>query len=112
MPRARDLGCHDAAKARPILLQQDAVVEDAGGVDDSAKRRHRALDLAKNRSDLRFDGNVDLIVRISAPAACRRLNVSAVSAGGGQRVRRASSVAPHARPAIPPSGAPGRSGHP
>ena len=41
------------AKRRSALLQQDAVVECARGVDDSPQRRQRADDLAENRVHLR-----------------------------------------------------------
>src|SRR5687768_46947 len=57
-PGAKNLWICNRSKALSRRLQQDAVVEDRGRVDDSAKRRHRRIDVFEHFSHAAFICNV------------------------------------------------------
>ena len=79
VPGAVDLGRQHGREARPVLLQQHAVVEHAGRVDDAAQRRQPvARASASDTLDVRRGRDVR---RARPSPARRRLRSAAIAAG-------------------------------
>ncbi len=91
IPGAEDFGSQDPAEAFRVQVEQQVVVQDSGGMNHSAQRRHRVANFGQRAGQIAFVRNVGLDRR-DGGAFRRQIGGDLFAGGGGSTAAEENQV--------------------